>query len=500
MFGRFGMFGAVALGATVSFGAIRAITPTAWDGKPDCWQMVRHSEKRTVVTNGGAKVVFIGDSITHFWEGAGAASLKKYFSEGDLKMLDLGTSADRTEHVLWRLTEGKELDGYEAKVIFLMIGTNNTGHFPFEKEPPVDTICGIREILKVIAAKQPTAKVVLTAIFPRGADMNDPRRKRNEVVNKEIRKFADGKNILWLDFNDQFLTIDGHLPREVFPDLLHPAAGGYEIWASATLPYAQAAVAGLPFPPSRYAPFVRAENVRVSGPVATYPVSRIRSEGYGKLDWWLDRMLQKRNQIADAKGEIDLVFFGDSITHNWDSESDGRNCPGAATYDELRKTYSILDIGYSGDCTQHLLWRGENGELDGYKAKCVMLMIGTNNGGDSAEDVAEGIRRILDLIAKKQPQAKTLLLPIFPRGADATDKLRIKNEKTNAIIKGYADGVWKRLFGSEKVIWVDFNAKFLDEKGDVKWCMPDRLHPNAAAYKDIWLPSVLPYFKEIVGK
>jgi len=68
---------------------------------------------------------------------------------------------------------------------------------------------------------------------------------------------------------------------------------------------------------------------------------------------------------------------------------------------------------------------------------------------------------------------------------------RIANEQVNAIIKGYADG--------DKVIWCDFNAKFLDGKGDTKWIMPDRLHPGDAGYK-IWTESVLPYFKTVCGK
>ena len=102
------------LAAGVAFGAIRAVTPTAWNGKPDCWQMKRHQQKMESVKKGGAKVVFIGDSITHFWESEskGKEQLGKYFSDGDMKMLDLGTSADRTEHVLWRLNNG-ELDGYD---------------------------------------------------------------------------------------------------------------------------------------------------------------------------------------------------------------------------------------------------------------------------------------------------------------------------------------------------------------------------------------------------
>ncbi len=481
------MFTLATLSAFASFGEIRALKHDMYGGNADAWQVRRHNEKMNVVTNGGAKVVFIGDSITHFWESNGKVQLEKYFGTGDRKMLDLGISADRTEHVLWRLNEGGELDGYEAKCILLMIGTNNSGHFPFAKEPPADTILGIREILRTIRAKQPKATVVLTAIFPRGRDTGDSYRMRNEAVNKEIKKFADGQHVFWCDFNEQFLTPEGFLTPELFPDRLHPNAAGYEIWAAAVKPYVDYALSEgrLPLPANRYAPFVRKEHVRIDGPATTYPVSRIRAEGYGAADWWLDRLLRNRNEIADSDGTFDLVFFGDSITHNWEN-------PGKECLAELRKTYSVLNIGYSGDRTEHLLWRGRNGELDGYKAKCVMLMIGTNNGGDRAPDVAAGIKEILKLIAEKQPQAKTLLLPIFPRGAAADDKKRVKNEEVNALVKSYADG--------EKVIWVDFNAKFLDAKGDTEWIMPDRLHPNAAGYREIWLPAVLPHFKAICGK
>jgi len=482
---------AAVIGAASAFASITAVSHDMYGGKADAWQVKRHAEKMSVVTNGGAKVVFIGDSITHYWETNGKEQLRKYYSAGDRTMLDLGFSADRTEHVLWRLNEGGELDGYEAKCVLLMIGTNNTGHRPIEKEPPADTILGIREILKTISAKQPNATVVLTAIFPRGATADDPLRLRNAVVNREIQKFADGKKVFWCDFTDQFLTSDGRLSPEVFPDRLHPNALGYEIWHAAVKPYVDYALSDgkLPAPANRYAAHVDARVFRVDQKASLFPASRILSEGYGARDWWLDRLLQKRNQIADAGGEIDLVFFGDSITHNWEG-------PGRDSLAELRKTYSVLDIGYSGDKTENLLWRGMyGGELDGYRAKCVMLMVGTNNTWhrkDSPEDIAAGIRAILDLVAKKQPDAKTLLLPIFPFGSDGKDAKRVNNEKVNAIIKGFADG--------QKVIWVDFNAKFLDEKGDNVALMPDRCHPNARGYAEVWLPSVLPHFKEICGK
>lgn len=470
--------------------AIRALTPDMYGGKADAWQVKRHDEKMHAVTNGGAKVIFVGDSITHFWETNGKDQLAKYFARGDRKMLNLGISADRTEHVLWRLTEGRELDGYEAKCVLLMIGTNNAGHFPFAQEPPIDTILGIREILKTIRAKQPRATIVLTAIFPRGRDATDAIRRRNEVVNKEIRKLADGVQVFWCDFNDQFLTPEGLLTPELFPDFLHPNGAGYEIWAAAVKPYVDYALSegGLPLPANRYSPFVRRENVRTDQLEAVYPVSRIRSEGYGAPDWWLDRLMTKRNEIAASNGAFDLVFFGDSITHGWESA-------GREVLDELRQTYTVLNIGYSGDRTEHLLWRGRFGELDGYKAKCIMLMIGTNNTWhrrDKPEAIASGIKEILALIAEKQPQAKTLLLPIFPFGDSPEHANRVNNEAANAIVRGFADG--------QRVIWVDFNAQFLDAKGDnVKW-MPDHCHPNAAGYREIWMPSVLPYFKEICGK
>lgn len=486
---RLMIIGCVVLSTLNSFGSIRALTHDPWGGKAKAWQLARHHEKLGVVTNGGAKVVFIGDSITHFWETNGDKQRRRYFAEGDYKMLNLGTSGDRTEHVLWRLNEGGELDGYEAKCVLLMIGSNNTGHRKFEAEPPSDTILGIRKILKTIRAKQPKAVIVLQAIFPRGVDATDECRRRNDIVNREIMKFADGKTIFWCDLTDDFLTPEGILPRELFPDALHPSALGYEIWYSAVKPYIDYALADgrLPAPVNRYARPRVGGGMRMNEAKTVYPATRIGSDGDLDDDWWLDRLELKRKQITNAKGEFDLVLFGDSITHFWEDA-------GQASRVELKKRYSIFNIGYSGDCTEHLVWRGLNGELTGYKAKCIMLMIGTNNVGndrDKPAAVAQGVKRVLEVIAEKQPEAKTLLLPIFPRG-DAKDKVRAQNEKVNEIIKGFADG--------EKVIWVDFNAKFLDANGDTEWVMPDRLHPNAKGYSDIWLPAVKPYLQKIIGR
>ena len=472
-----------------AFAEIRAVTPVVPDAQwTKEWWMKRHLDKVGEAKAGGSRVVFLGDSITHFWESNGLRQWRRAFAGEPYGAFNLGFSGDRTEHVLWRIANG-ELDGYEAKIVCLMIGTNNAGHFPFADEPPADTIIGIRRVIAAIRAKQPTAKIVLTAIFPRGNDGADETRRRNEVVNKEIRTFADGKTVFWVDFRDQLMLADGTLPHEIFPDALHPGEYGYEVWAAAVKPYIDHALSDglLPAPPNRFPDSLRPEDVRVHEMRAVCPLSRIGRETYGADNWWLDRLESKRNEIAASGGSFDLVLFGDSITHNWESK-------GAEVLAELRKAYSVLDLGYSGDCTENLVWRGLNGELDGYRAKCVALMIGTNNSGNNRDDpkcTVQGVRKVLDVIAAKQPEAVTLLMPIFPRGASKEDPARVANEQVNAGIRPFADG--------KKVVWLDFNEKFLDAQGDTKWIMPDRLHPNAEGYR-IWRDALAPHLKAIVGR
>ncbi len=208
--------------------------------------------------------------------------------------------------------------------------------------------------------------------------------------------------------------------------------------------------------------------------------------------WWEKRHAEKLAQIAASGGEIDLVFVGDSITHNWEGARGPGSDYGGKPLATLKKKYSVLNLGFGGDRTQNVLWRLENGELDGYRAKCFMLMIGTNNGDRRPEDTAAGVKAILDLIARKQPQAKTILLPIFPSGATADHPWRVAKNRINALLKDLADG--------ERVIWHDFNVRFLNPDGTFPkgMMMDDNLHPLAPGY-DIWAEEVTPLFQEICG-
>ncbi|MCY3019574.1 MAG: GDSL-type esterase/lipase family protein [Planctomycetota bacterium] len=178
------------------------------------------------------------------------------------------------------------------------------------------------------------------------------------------------------------------------------------------------------------------------------------------------------DDIKNMHGTINLVFVGDSITDGW--RGGGRQ-----VWDKYFAPHKALNLGIGGDRTEHVLWRLQHGELDGYEAHLFVVMIGTNNG-DPAPDVAEGIKAILEEIRTKQPQANILLLGIFPRGEKA-DGGREKNASVNKLIAKFDDGV---------VHYLDIGAKFLQADGTMSAeIMPDFLHPSPKGY-EIWAEAI----------
>jgi lysophospholipase L1-like esterase len=201
------------------------------------------------------------------------------------------------------------------------------------------------------------------------------------------------------------------------------------------------------------------------------------------IDWWMPRHQEKLAEIARRKaaGEpTDLVFLGDSITHNWEKEN-------PALWQEFWGRYHPLNLGYGGDRTENLLWRLQHGEVDGIAPKVAVLMIGTNNTGHRHEEpalIVAGIRRDIEELQKRLPDTKILLLAIFPRGESAGDGLRLHNDKVNAMLPQLADG--------ERVSFLDMNAAFLETDGRLsKEIMPDLLHPNDKGYR-IWQREMQP--------
>ena len=202
--------------------------------------------------------------------------------------------------------------------------------------------------------------------------------------------------------------------------------------------------------------------------------------------WWMPRHKEKL-ALKEKMGKVDLVFLGDSITHAWDNK-------GQKVWQQYYAKRNALNIGFSGDRTEHVLWRLNHGAVDGINPKLLVLMIGTNNTGhrmDKAEDTALGIETILETLEDKLPDTKVLLLAVFPRGEKADHKMRVRNTEINNIIKNFAD--------NKRVFWFNINDKFLEKDGTLsKTVMKDLLHPNQDQYK-VWAEAIEPQVKKLMA-
>ena len=169
-------------------------------------------------------LLFLGDSITQGWTSTWIKHHGMETWKTTLKgyaKVNLGLSSDRVEHVLWRVTEGKEIDHFTAKVIILMIGTNNGG------ETPEIVAARIEHLLKVLREKRPEAKILLLGVLPVAWRM-----QKSVQINELICKFADNETIFYRDYSKLFLTEDGKKTVNLH-DGIHPDAKGYEEWGKA---------------------------------------------------------------------------------------------------------------------------------------------------------------------------------------------------------------------------------------------------------------------------
>jgi lysophospholipase L1-like esterase len=198
------------------------------DGSPNPGFIAAHERFLKIAKEGKTELLFLGDSITAGWAGKKEIWDKAF---GAYAPANFGIGGDRTQHVLWRITNG-ELEGIKPKAVVLMIGTNNVG---------ADTAEGIAKgvtvIVKTIQEKQPQAKILLLGVFPRGEKASpNPNRDKLKEVNQIISKLNDGEKIHYLDIGDKFLQPDGSLSKDIMPDFLHLSAAGYQIWADAITP------------------------------------------------------------------------------------------------------------------------------------------------------------------------------------------------------------------------------------------------------------------------
>ncbi|MEI6232611.1 MAG: GDSL-type esterase/lipase family protein [Planctomycetota bacterium] len=195
----------------------------------------RHAAICATVNERQPKLIFIGDSITHFFGGepvdigkTGTAVWKKYYDARST--VDLGYGWDRTENVLWRLREGNELQDTKPKAAVIMIGTNN---MDINTVPEIAE--GVRLICEQVHQRSEETKILLLGIFPRGPKP-DAKRKKIEEINAILAKLDGQKNVTYLDIGPKFLDAEGNITKDIMNDFLHPTLKGYGIWAEAMEP------------------------------------------------------------------------------------------------------------------------------------------------------------------------------------------------------------------------------------------------------------------------
>ena len=200
--------------------------------------------------------------------------------------------------------------------------------------------------------------------------------------------------------------------------------------------------------------------------------------------------------LAKAKqGRVDIYFEGDSITRRW----------GATDYPQLlenwRKNFfgwNAGDFGWGADRVENILWRLENGELDGVNPKVIVLLAGTNNIGNRitpergeavAADLTKGLQAVVEVMRRKAPDAVVILTGIFPRN-DNMDAMPVI-ERVNANLAKMAGG---------KIRYLNINDKLADADGRLYEGMmnADKLHPALPGYQ-VWADALKPLFTEILG-
>lgn len=187
-------------------------------------------------------------------------------------------------------------------------------------------------------------------------------------------------------------------------------------------------------------------------------------------DWWMPRHDAILAEILQNGDNIGMIFIGDSITHAWETR-------GAAVWEKYYAKRNPMNLGFSGDRTQNVLWRLDNGEIDNINPRLAVVMIGTNNVTDDTlrnAQIADGIIAICKLLRYKLPETKILLLGVFPRDATVTP-IRQKVAVINKIISSVADNQW--------IYYLDLKDTFVDSDGLISSeIMDDYLHPTEAGY------------------
>ncbi|MEK7781986.1 MAG: GDSL-type esterase/lipase family protein [Verrucomicrobiota bacterium] len=253
-----------------------------------------------------------------------------------------------------------------------------------------------------------------------------------------------------------------------------------------------------PPPPAVVVPAAPQVDAPVVAPAVTNPPAAVEPRAnpaiipVSRTGGSTNRQSQVLQRAKDNPGPCDIAFIGDSITQGWEGN-------GKSVWTNYYGNRKCLNFGVGGDRTEHVLWRFENGQLDGIKPKAAVLMIGTNNSNknrDGSEQYSEaeilaGVQAIIQQLRARLPETKVLVVGIFPR-AKTFSSQRGKILQINQALAKVADG--------NMIHYIDFGSQLIEADGSIsKEVMPDYLHLSAKGY-EIWAQAIEPKLKELLGE
>ena len=173
-----------------------------------------------------------------------------------------------------------------------------------------------------------------------------------------------------------------------------------------------------------------------------------------------------------------VVFVGDSITQAWEGG-------GKESWQKEFAPMGALNLGVSGDRTEHVLWRLQQAPITHLEPKAIVLLIGTNNlghGTSNAEQTLAGVQKVIATLREQAPKATLIVCEIFPRG-ERINAMRGDIAQVNQVLRGMADERTKVLGFSDQ--WVRTDGTISRD------IMPDFLHLSKTGYGQ-WAAALKP--------
>lgn len=198
---------------------------------------------------------------------------------------------------------------------------------------------------------------------------------------------------------------------------------------------------------------------------------------------WNER--HEKVMAYNRKQQPEIVLIGNSITHFWGGEPSYSNPKASQSWEKLFKGKKVVNMGFGWDRIENMIWRVQHGELDGFKAKKIVVMAGTNNlERDNNDQIIKGLEELLSAIRKRQPQAKMYVQKIYPRRG-LEERIKVLNKQLE-----------KKLKNVSGIQWVDVSNELTLKNGKINESLfLDGLHPNAQGY-ELVTKTLQPYIKE----